>query len=89
MARQIKLNGREQSMMRVIGFGLGVAGAEIQERMAMIPEELVDVLNGLLETGFLETTSMKENVTVANYATENFEVNPSYVNEIRDALKRR
>jgi hypothetical protein len=88
MARQIKLNGREQSMMRTIGFGLGITGTEVQERMAMLPDELVDVLNSLMEVGYLETASMKERVTLANYATESFEINPSYASDLKEALKR-
>ena len=88
MARQIKLNGREQSMMRTIGFGLGITGAEVLERMAMIPEELVDVLNSLIEIGYLETPTMKERVTLADFSTETFEINPSYASDLKEALKR-
>ena len=88
MARQIKLNGRENTMMRTIGFGLGVTGAEIQERMAMSAEETVEILNTLLDTGFVETATMKDRVTLADYATENFEINPSYATDLRLAMKR-
>ena len=88
MARQIKLNGREQSMMRTIGFGLGITGAEVLERMAMIPEELVDVLNSLIEIGYLETPTMKERVTLSDFAAETFEINPSYASDLKEALKR-
>lgn len=89
MAREIKFNGREQATVRAIGFGSGITGADIQERMNMTAEELVDILNTLLDMGFIETPTMNENVTLATYATENFEVNPSYAADIRDAIKRR
>ena len=88
MARQIKLNGREQSMMRTIGFGLGITGAEVLERMAMIPDELVDVLNSLIDIGYLETPTMKERVTLADFEVETFEINPSYASDLKEALKR-
>jgi hypothetical protein len=88
MAREIKLNGREQTMMRTIGFGVGITGAEIQERMAMSADELMDILNTLLDTGFVETASMKDRVTMADYATESFEINPSYATDLRLAMKR-
>jgi hypothetical protein len=88
MARQIKLNGREQTMMRTIGFGLGVTGHEIQERMNLEADELVDILNSLLSTGFVETASMKDQVNHSNFLSESYEINPSYANDLRDAMKR-
>lgn len=75
-------------MMRSIGFGQGITGAEIQERMAMRPEDLVDVLNTLLDTGYIETGSKKESVTLADYAPETYEINPAYSTDLRDSLKK-
>ena len=88
VAREIKLNGREIGIMRTIGFGLGVSGQELQERTQLAPEDLCDVLNTLLDIGYVETTSMKERVTTDVFATENFEVNPSYANDLKLAMKR-
>jgi hypothetical protein len=88
MARQIKMSGRELGVMRAIGFGLGVSGTELQERTNIAPEDLCDVLNTLLDIGYIEVTSAKQRVTEADYAAENFEINPSYVADLKDVMRR-
>ena len=88
MARAIKLSGREAGVVRAIGFGLGVSGTDLAERLQMDESEMVDVLNGLLEAGYLEAASMREQVGVADYATETFEVNPSYASELKGVMRR-
>ena len=62
MSRIIRLNGREAAVLKSIGFGLGVTGQELQERMQMAHEDLSDVLNTLLDIGYVETTTMRERV---------------------------
>ena len=88
MAKQIKLSGREMGVLRSIGFGLGVSGAELQERTQIAAEDLCDVMNTLIDIGYVETGSMKERVLLAEFATENFEINPSYSNDLKLAMKR-
>lgn len=88
MAREIKLNGRELSVMRTIGFGLGLTGREIQERTQIEPDDLCDLLNTLLDIGYLETPTMKERVPFAEYAAETFEINPSYSGDLKVAMRR-
>ena len=88
MAREIKLNGRELGVMRTIGFGLGASGAEIQERTNIDPEDLCDVLNTLLDIGYLETETTKERVTLEEMPTELFEINPSYASDLKAAMRR-
>jgi hypothetical protein len=88
MAKPIRLSGREASVVRSIGFGMGVSGAELQAVMQMDAESLVDVLNTLLETGFVETASLREQITLADFEAERFEVNPSYVQDLKAATKR-
>jgi hypothetical protein len=88
MGRPVKISGREGSVLRAIGYGLGVPGAELAERMQMDHGELVDVLNALMGTGYVEVASMKETVTLEDFAGEMFEVNPSFVNDLKEALKR-
>ncbi len=88
MSRIIRLNGREASVLRTIGFGLGVAGAELQERLQMAAEDLVDVLNTLLDIGYVETASMKERVVLEAYEAETFEINPSYAGDLKAVLRR-
>ena len=88
MARTIKLNGRELGVMRTIGFGIGVSGAEIQERTQIDAEELCDLLNTMLDVGYLETQTMKERVTLEEYAHEIFEINPAYATDLKVAMRR-
>ena len=88
MARQIKLSGRELGVLRTIGFGLGVPGAEIQERTNIAPEDLCDLLNSLLEIGYLETPTMKERVSFLEYPTELFEINASYASDLKAVMRR-
>jgi hypothetical protein len=88
MAREIKLNGRELSVMRTIGFGLGLTGTEIQERTQIDPDDLCDLLNTLLDIGYLETPTMKERVPFTDYPTETFEINPSYASDLKAVMRR-
>lgn len=88
MAKEIKLSGREGAVIRAVGFGLGVTGTELVERLHMEEGELTDVINGLLDTGYLETASMREHVEVSDLADETFEVNPSYAGDLKSALRR-
>jgi predicted transcriptional regulator len=89
MAREIKLNGRELMLLRTIGFGLGVSGSELAERMNMLPDELVDVINTLIDIGYVETASGREIVKEGEFATENFEITPGFATDLREAMKRR
>ncbi len=84
--REIKLSGRERTVVRAIGFGLGVSGRVLIEQCAMSPEDLVDVLNGLLDAGFAEVTPTQEHVSVADLETHEFEVNPAYAHQLKSAL---
>ena len=88
MAKVIKLSGREAGVLRTIGFGLGVPGSELLERMQMAEDELVDVLNALLDAGYVETESMKERVGMEDFVKETFEVNPSYAGDLKAATRR-
>lgn len=88
MVKSIKLSGRETGILRTIGFGIGVSGAELAERTQIAAEDLCDTLNTLIDIGFIETGSAKERVAFTEFATENFEVNPSYANDLKLALKR-
>ncbi len=88
MARQIKLNGRELGVLRTIGFGLGVTGTEIQERTNIEMEDLCDLLNTLLDIGYLETPTMRERVPHEECGAEIFEINPSYASDLKVAMRR-
>jgi hypothetical protein len=88
MAKQLKLSGRELGILRAIGFGLGIRGEELQERTQLPADELTDVLNTLLDLGFVEAGSMKEHVDPAEMPIDTFEINPSYSNELKLAMRR-
>ena len=88
MAREIKLNGRELGIMRTIGFGLGVPGSEIQDRTNIDAEDLCDVLNTLLDIGYVETPTAKERVSLQEMPAETFEINPSYAADLKIAMRR-
>ena len=74
--------------MRTVGFGIGVTGAEIQERTNIDLEELTDILNTLLDVGYLETQTMKERVSLEECAHETFEINPAYATDLKVAMRR-
>jgi hypothetical protein len=86
--RQIKLSGRERAVVRAIGFAEGMGGEEIREHTRIPAEDLTDVLNALLGAGFVESQPYRDQITTPELATLQFEVNPSYVHEIKGAMKR-
>lgn len=75
-------------MVRAIGFAEAVAGADIQEFTHMEAEDVLDTLNSLLSAGFIESQPYSEQVDLAEMAATLFEVNPSYVHDIRTATRR-
>ena len=87
--RNIKLSGREASIVRAIGFAESILGTEIQDTTHMEPEDVTDVLNSLLAAGFIESVPYSEEVQMAEMPVTAFEVNPAYVHELRQALARR
>jgi hypothetical protein len=87
--RQIKLTGREASVVRAIGFTESMLGAEIQDYVRMEVEDVTDTLNSLIAAGFVESVPYYEQVQLAEMPVTAFEVNPAYVHELRQALSRR
>jgi hypothetical protein len=86
--RMIKLTGREAAVVRAMGFGEALAGAEIQDNTRMEAEELTDVLNTLISAGFVESIPYSEDVQMADMAATAFEINPAYAQELRRAARR-
>ncbi len=84
--KQIRLSGREVAVIRAIGFGLPLTGAEILEHTRMAPEDLVDVLNGLMDVGYAECTPHAEHTAIESFAVTEFEVNSAYAHELKAAL---
>jgi hypothetical protein len=87
--RQIRLTGRETSVVRAIGFTESMMGTEIQDHVRMESEDLTDTLNALIAAGFVETVPYCEQVQLAEMPVTAFELNPAYVHDLREAIVRR
>ena len=86
--RKIKLSGREAAVVRCIDDTANTPGLEIRERTHMDVEDLVDIVNGLLDAGFMETHPPSERVEAAKFDTTMFEINPAYAQDLRVATRR-
>lgn len=86
--RQIRLTGREVTVVRAIGFSAGVMGSEIQEFTRMEPQDVADTLNSLMSAGFAESVPFFDQVELSAMPETNIEVNPSYVHKIKLACRR-
>lgn len=88
MERDIKLDGGEISVLKAIGVSGGqMPGKMLLERVNdMEPVELADSLSCLMTLGYVLSTKMtirdEEDIEKSI-----FRVNPSYVRDLRDALK--
>jgi hypothetical protein len=87
--RQIKLTGREATIVRAMGFTESMLGTEIQDHARMESEDLTDTLNSLLAAGFIQSIPYAEQIELAEMPVTAFEVNPAYAHEIRLAIARR
>ena len=86
--RRIKLSGRERAVLKAVGFGDGVRGAELAEQTQMPPDDLVDVINALLAAGYVESKPYREQINSGEMPETIFEVNPGYVHELRTTMAR-
>ena len=86
--RSIKLTGREATVVRAIGFTESMLGAEIQDLTHMELEDVTDTLNGLIAAGFVESVPYCEQVQLAEMPVTAFELNPSFVHELKLAIQR-
>lgn len=87
--RHIKLTGREATIVRSIGFTEAMMGAEIQDCTHMELGDVTDTLNSLMSAGYVESIPFCEEVQIAEMPAMAFEVNPAYVQELKQALYRR
>ena len=87
--KTIKLSGKESSVVRAVDFATGTSGSDLLERTRLEQEELVSVLNGLMEAGFLECTPYRESITEELLGGIRVEVNPSYAHDLKAVLYRR
>jgi hypothetical protein len=86
--KEIKLSGRERTVLRYIDWATGTIGSELQGTTRLEAEDLVAVLNGLLEVGYLEAEPYADQTDETTFAQTTFEVNPSYALELRAAMAR-
>ena len=87
MEREINLNGGEISIIKALGIsGSPLAGKFLIDRAEMEEAELLDILSGLIDQGYILSTKVhvhsKEDVERSA-----FRVNPSYSRDLKDALR--
>ena len=87
MARDIKLNGGEITMLKAMGFGgTQLYGKLLVDRMGedLIAAEFLDTLEGLMSMGYV--LSNKVNVrTMDDVERAFFRVNPAHARDLKDA----
>jgi DNA-binding MarR family transcriptional regulator len=86
--RRIKLSGRERAVIKTIGFADAISGAQIREHTQIPPDDLTDILNGLIGAGYVESRPYHDQISSTELANTEFEVNPSYVHELKEAMLR-
>ena len=84
--KQIRLSGREATVIRFIGFGLARTGTELLEDTRLEAEDLTDILNAMMDSGYVESTPFTEKTTVAAMPTMEFEVNSAYAHELKASI---
>ena len=87
--KEIKLSGREMAVLRAIDYAVGSTGEEIRERTQIGSEDVADILNSLCEVGYVEVFPYREKVSAADFSEARFEINPSYSQELKAAMRRR
>jgi DNA-binding IclR family transcriptional regulator len=91
---KLKLVGRELSVVRAIEHQ-GSTGQYLHERTNIEPPDLLDILNAMIEQGYVEAYLHGHNlptmdpVPMAQLHAARFEINPSYYLEIKKLLMRR
>jgi len=84
--KQIKLSGREKAVLRYMDWATGSTGTELMEATKLEPEDLVAVLNGLMEVGYVEMNPYADQTDEMTYAEKIFEVNPGYALDLKEAM---
>lgn len=85
--KQIKLTGRERSVLRYIDWNCGTIGTELLEMTRLEPDDLVAVLNGLMEVGYVEMVPYAHQTDLETFREKTFEVNPGYALELKAAMR--
>lgn len=91
---KLKLVGRELSVVRAIEHQ-GSTGQYLHERTSIDPADLLDILNAMIELGYVEAylhghnLPTMEPVPMGHLHDTRYEINPSYYLEIKKLLLRR
>jgi hypothetical protein len=87
--RVIKFSGREIALIRMIDFSTGTTGAELIGQLGWPEEDVIELVAGLAEAGFLEyTPDDAAPATPEAFRAVAVEVNPGFASAIRDAIRR-
>ncbi len=76
-------------MVKAIDFSTGTSGTEVLEHTRIARGDLIEILNGLMDVGYVESTPMRDHVDDGCFDETTFEVNPSYALSLREALQKR
>jgi DNA-binding MarR family transcriptional regulator len=86
--KKIKLSGRELAVLRAIDFSTGTEGSAVLERTQLERGDLVDILNSMMEVGYVETNPVSQCVKPDLLHETMLEINPAYVHDLRAAIVR-
>ncbi len=87
--KMMKFSGREASVLRAIDFATGTIGAEILVKTRIDAQDALDILNALLDAGYIETNPPQlGHVELKAFYHTNFEVNPAYAHELKKSFIR-
>ena len=84
----IKLSGRERSVLRAIDFANATPASDILATTRLEPSDMVDILNGLTDVGYVEPVPYVDSIGVEQIETHSYEVNPSYAQQLRNAMRK-
>jgi len=87
MAREIKLDGGEITILKTIGLsGAQLYGKQLLERMNdMETAEVLDTLNGLISLGYVFSNKVNLRL-IEDVEHAFFHVNSAYARDLRDAI---
>ena len=77
------------SVLRAVDFSTGTPGIEIMERTRIELDELLGIINGLMDVGFIESNPYHEHLSEALLPKVILEVNPGYIHELKAVLYNR
>jgi len=86
--KRIKLSGREAAVVKAIGFSLATPATEVMKHTNLSREDIVDIVNGLMDVGYIECMPLREHLDEACLDERMLEMNPSYALALREALKK-